>query len=145
MGKVYVVTSGEYSDYHIVAVFTNEEQAEKYADSLGLRRGYAEASVEEYDLNPAVPDVRRYHFAQVDHEGEVERTGSFWAVPGSKQTRADVTTRMGEVRREEREEYTLTHRAQIPSVYAVSDRSEGAAVKAARDILAKWKAQREGV
>lgn len=28
--KIYIVTSGEYSDYHIEAVFTDEEQAQLY-------------------------------------------------------------------------------------------------------------------
>ena len=28
--KVYVVTCGEYSDYHIVAVFTDREKAEEF-------------------------------------------------------------------------------------------------------------------
>ena len=28
--KVYVVTSGEYSDYHIVGIFDSREKAEEY-------------------------------------------------------------------------------------------------------------------
>lgn len=49
--KVYVVTKGEYSDYHICAVTTDEETAkklaEKYADS------YDDTWVEEYDTDHA--------------------------------------------------------------------------------------------
>ncbi len=41
---VYVVTDGEYSDYHIEAVFTNKEQAEIYAAIYGY-------NVEEYETD----------------------------------------------------------------------------------------------
>lgn len=45
--KVYVITQGSYSDYHICAVATDPEKAEKlaklYSDS------YDSAEVEEYD------------------------------------------------------------------------------------------------
>lgn len=44
--KIYVVTSGSYSDYHIVAVYDNKELAEKHKDLL--RDGN---DVEEYVLN----------------------------------------------------------------------------------------------
>lgn len=48
--KVYVVTSGEYSDYHIVRVFSNEETAIKFKASY--ERFYREdADVEEWTLD----------------------------------------------------------------------------------------------
>ena len=43
--KVYIVTDGDYSDYHIEAVFTNKEKAETYA----ALRCYD--CVEEYDAD----------------------------------------------------------------------------------------------
>ena len=36
---IYIVTTGEYSDYHIVEVFSNFEDAEKFAE---LHGGYVE-------------------------------------------------------------------------------------------------------
>ena len=42
---VYVVTDGEYSDYHIEAVFTDKEQAELYCATHNLLTD----SIEEYD------------------------------------------------------------------------------------------------
>ena len=42
---VYVVTDGEYSDYHIEAVFTDKEQAELYCATHNLKT----VSIEEYD------------------------------------------------------------------------------------------------
>lgn len=41
----YVVTSGEYSDYHIDGVFSDKEKADLFADKDGDR------SVEEYDID----------------------------------------------------------------------------------------------
>jgi len=35
MAKVYIVTAGDYSDYHICAVFSTEKKAEKYIEALG--------------------------------------------------------------------------------------------------------------
>jgi len=47
--KVYIVTSGDYSDYHIEAVFTNEEQANLYC---ALHAGrWDSPSVEEYETD----------------------------------------------------------------------------------------------
>ena len=34
--KVYVVTAGKYSDYHIVAIFTDEKVANKYNEEMLL-------------------------------------------------------------------------------------------------------------
>ena len=45
--KVYVITQGSYSDYHICAVATDPEQAEKLARIYSDR--YDTAEVEEYD------------------------------------------------------------------------------------------------
>lgn len=47
MDKVYIVTAGEYSDYHIVAVFSDPKQAEFCRTTAGY-----DAEVEEWDINP---------------------------------------------------------------------------------------------
>lgn len=55
MSKVYVVTSGEYSDYSILGVFDSRELADEVVaerESTGNR--YNRARVEEYELNPAL-------------------------------------------------------------------------------------------
>lgn len=49
--KVYVVTRGSYSDYSIVAIFDNLEQAQALA-----ARGNNNPEVEEYKLNPQYVD-----------------------------------------------------------------------------------------
>lgn len=49
MNKVYIVTSGIYSDYAIEEVFDNREDAERYI-CLHENDGYLDMSVEEYDI-----------------------------------------------------------------------------------------------
>jgi hypothetical protein len=50
MGKVYVVTAGVYSDYHILAVFSNRESAEKYKEKYE-KNVREDARIEEYMLD----------------------------------------------------------------------------------------------
>lgn len=52
--KVYIVTKGIYSDYRIVSVWTDKEKAEKMAKYYSC--DYDEAQVEEYNLDPDMPD-----------------------------------------------------------------------------------------
>lgn len=74
MKKVYVVTAGCYSDYHIVAVFSTKEKAEEYIAYHGT-----DYNLEEYDLDK-----------------EFEREVSLWCVtfdlPGGEETVASRTS-----------------------------------------------------
>ena len=45
LSKVYIVTDGDYEEYHICAVFSTEEQAQAY------RKAIKANDVEEYTLN----------------------------------------------------------------------------------------------
>ena len=54
MDKVYIVTSGEYSDYHIDAVFSCSEHAEEYKE-----RGGGDC-VEEFPLDEPIPEALFY-------------------------------------------------------------------------------------
>lgn len=47
--KIYVITKGCYSDYHICAVATDKEKAELLADKFSDR--YDSAEIEEYDTD----------------------------------------------------------------------------------------------
>lgn len=47
--NVYIVTQGEYSSYHIVAVFRNREAAEAYADQY-VSKHYWPAEVETFEV-----------------------------------------------------------------------------------------------
>lgn len=54
--KIYVITKGEYSSYHICAVATDPAKADQLAEFYSDR--YDTASVEEYDTED-VPDLTK--------------------------------------------------------------------------------------
>ena len=61
MNKVYVVTAGDYSAYHIVGVFTDKALAEKYVERYNAAGGWDSAQIEEFE-----PDViinRKYLYS----------------------------------------------------------------------------------
>lgn len=58
MGKVFIVTSGSYSDYGIDAVFSSEELAKKFIESFAVS-GYMSMDIEEWELNPFDEDLKR--------------------------------------------------------------------------------------
>lgn len=52
--KVYVVTSGEYSDYSIKAVFSTRKKANEYIQQFGT-----DCLIEEYDLDEEIKATRQ--------------------------------------------------------------------------------------
>jgi len=66
--KVYIITKGAYSDYHICAVASDKNMAEK------LCRAYTDndrhkAWIEEYDLNERLEDVRIMYCVEITDDG----------------------------------------------------------------------------
>lgn len=54
MARVYIVTEGEYSDYHIEACFTTKKQAERYIKNsmaVGDFFSYTGKDIEEWELD----------------------------------------------------------------------------------------------
>lgn len=50
---VWAIEQGEYSDYHVVGVFTSAVDAELVVDTIG-----GDSTIAEWPLNPAVADIR---------------------------------------------------------------------------------------
>jgi hypothetical protein len=72
MATAYVVTTGEYSDYRVVAVFTTRESAEKYVGLWPDR--YADCNdprIEEYLLDevPGLPPGKVLYRVLFDRDG----------------------------------------------------------------------------
>ena len=52
MNKVYIITQGEYSDYHIVKVFDTREKAEEYTKLANtFNHIWGDYMIEEYEVN----------------------------------------------------------------------------------------------
>lgn len=66
--KIYVITSGEYSDYQIVAIYTTREMADVFVQCNG--DGY---KIEEYDLNKPISKKKKLWIISFNIEsGELE-------------------------------------------------------------------------
>lgn len=118
--KVYVITKGNYSDYHICAVASNMETAEH------LRKYYSSeidgnARIEEYDLNGKTNDVRLMYRVEF-------RKGVFMSVD------------TGEY---ENQEYVYA--GPLFTVIYVKAADEAHAVKIAQDRMAEYLAGKEGI
>jgi hypothetical protein len=126
--KLYAVTKGCYSDYHIIALTSNKSHAERIAKLYSNK--WEDATVEEYEEGN-VNDPR------IPYEVYFYITGSVAAY-----------TR----------EYNDFHRAEQKMVYhntacgrtythkvCVLAQSDEQAMKIAIDRLAQWKAEREGI
>jgi len=90
MKKVYAATSGCYSDYGIVAIFSTKEAAELFIERHPDRYGDWN-DVEEYDLDPGIAQMRKgYSFwmVQMDEDGSISsveaRGGNVEAKPDNK-------------------------------------------------------------
>lgn len=71
----YVLTSGSYSDYHIVTVFSNKAEADELCEKINARVGlWDECRVEEFEDGIVVPysDSKSY-WVYFDKHGKVER------------------------------------------------------------------------
>lgn len=52
MKKIYVVVSGEYSDFGINAIFTTKELAELYISAFSQKDRYEELIIQEWNIDP---------------------------------------------------------------------------------------------
>ena len=62
MNKVFIVTSGEYSDYGIDRVFSTEEKAKEWVDFNTSMYDDGNYSIEQYELDAPIPERKEYLF-----------------------------------------------------------------------------------
>ena len=61
MSRVFIVTSGEYSDYGIDRVFSTEEKAKEWVDVItSMYNG--NYNIEQYELDAPIPERKEYLF-----------------------------------------------------------------------------------
>lgn len=78
MGKLYAVTEGRYSDYHIVALSSDKEKAEELAKWYNLRE-HTNAEVEEFEDSVSVPTESINSYSVVfDCKGRIIQTNKCW-------------------------------------------------------------------
>ena len=122
--KAYVITKGDYSDYHICAVTMDYKRAEKLKKLLD--GDYEEARIEEYTLDEVKENGNVYYVDFPDdlppkiHIDEYDGFGQSYDIP-------------------------YVQDWQDPVRVYVRSKDEKHAMKIAQDEYAKWKAEQEGV
>lgn len=122
--KVYIITEGDYSDYHICAVTLEKKQAEQLKKYFAS--DYSEPRIEEYETDfykPLSDGLTLYEVCVAD--------GRCWT---HKVEYEIETYKVGFVRKNKERYY-------VP-VYAVD---ESHAKKIGLDKIAEYKAKKEGV
>ena len=73
--KIYVVTQGEYSDYHIVATFLDKKIANDFANKMNSTiKGYSrDFSVETYDILSSVDEYNpNKEFLEINYRSDTK-------------------------------------------------------------------------
>lgn len=75
--KIYVVTKGEYSDYHILTATTDKDLAEAIRTKFYTGNSWDECRIEEYEnADIYMKDVYCVRFNQIGNVYEVEKADS---------------------------------------------------------------------
>jgi hypothetical protein len=137
--KVWLVTTGEYSDYHVVVAFTTRQLARAFvADHNAKRREHRDAGshdpyyspsyeVEEMPLLDALPgpaQVQYHAYAQVQdgrvtHQGEYTRSYPMWE-PVQLEETVRIRT-LDRPRYTPAREFTIGDRGEIIGHHTVSE------------------------
>ena len=75
--EIYLITAGEYSDYHIIAVFDDHQLAKNFADIFKKNASPCDhLEIETWKLNPHEDQLdtkRKPFFVTIDKDGVVTR------------------------------------------------------------------------
>ena len=143
MAKVYVVTSGEYSDYGIDSIFSSIEAAEKRCATWD---GCDDPNIEEYELedgtNILIDQVYRGLNFGMDYISYNDSISVYWDMKyGTKPFHVQIrlSEKLTSINNKKIELYHGT----IPVNKTITDDNE--AEKIIYDRIAKWKAERIGL
>lgn len=121
LNVVYIVTEGEYSDFHIEMVFDNLDDAKRYYDIV-REREYSCPSIEVYNVGwQSKPEDMKIYYTCYD-----EKRNTWFSIESNET----------DIRESHDKRY---HR------YYVAAKDNAHAMKIAYDRHAAWKAMQEGI
>lgn len=135
--KVYVITSGVYSDYYIRTVALSREKAEQICAMLNDSKGYCSGAftIEEYDTDEIQcetnEDIGLCYDAEFDYR-TLENV--YWFDPFYSFGRNEIKRELSD------HKYRILISATFPK-----DMPQEKVRKIMCDRVAKWKAEREGL
>ena len=135
MNKVYIITAGTYSAYHIVAVFTEQAEAEQFRDTYNSRIVYSseECHVEKFPVGVDISLAGKELYCA--YEGVDNGIYAY----GPCENIFEYANKIGVVT------YNDFHLECYVSVDMNCDEPEEYARKVAADLFAEYKARKEGL
>lgn len=135
--KIYVITAGEYSDYHIVAVTTDKEKADNFVKihNESKRFYYDDAYVEEYDTDD-------FDIAVDDHNAKYFKVFCDWDyAQGCEKIECDEIDSLDYIADRNSQYYTLRIGDMSRWKFYCTAKDEEHAIKKATDWAAQKKAE----
>ena len=135
MDKVYIITAGSYSDYHIVAVFADKNEAERFRDVQNEKAKWdsQECRIEEYPIGADMSLAGKQLYCVY-----VNSLGSIYAYDNCEA----ALNRADEIGIVKEEQGRLECFIAVPMD---EDEPEEYAQKVAADLFAEYKARKEGI
>lgn len=130
--KIYIVTSGEYSGYGIDAVFTDKKQAELYCAVHVHKESHVETYIADQEK---IEGEVYYGILARDYYKSAMRCEFFYS---DKPVEPSVTSKSEST-------WIAAHDEYIIPVNKSYENSYEAMKKVARDFIAKYKAEKEGI
>lgn len=128
---IYIVTSGEYSDYHIDAVFLDKESAEIYCTIHNGKENYDFCHIEEYSVSDVI-------------KGNIEIYTAVSALFKQDGTVRIVETYFSEKREEKFEQWNSNYPYHL-LFYTKKNATNKEIKKIARDKYAEYMAKEQGI
>lgn len=142
MSKLYAVTAGEYSDYHIITICSNKEKAEQICKLYNRGDPYYDASIEEYE-DGVRADINRPIFKVNFDESTLKESG-LETITTEELTGYDKYDILFNI-----SSYTLNEVVYKPFydtfTVVVSAENQDLAEKIAIDLVAEYKAKQYGI
>ena len=131
--KVYVVTTGAYSDYEIDSVFIDKHKAEIYCAlcNKGKVNNYGSYQVEEYESDDN------------DIEGEIEIAWRYEIMEDDRATYGTIVPYTPKCLNEVKE--LFFRRGTYEAIVYLRSENNSKALKIARDMFAQYRAEKEGL
>ena len=140
--KVYVVTQGEYSDYHIAAVFTNKDDAVHFCAAYNdkeVKEWYDDPlEIEEYEVGKVIANQLqpvRHVEAHFYSDGDIHFDYINKSYISYEKCRDTV---IADFKKDNTPIYTLYFTTSVDKSYKQIE-------KIAKDKMAQWQAEREGL
>lgn len=135
---IYIVTAGSYSDYGILAAFTDEAAAKRFVDVYNSADPYDHADIEEYVDGS---EVTEYLFNVTTRRNDPNETGDEFKVSFDGMALAGVNRRLGVVDRSDYQPWEQS--GPKATIYSVTVRAtnKADALKAGVEMIHRFRAE----